>query len=200
MDNIIELWNAVLQEIAGNVSNAVLSTWIKDLVPIDFDGDFVTVQASSEFKKNIIDNRFLNEIKKACESVIGFPVNVSVVVDEAALKNAEAAKNGSKNLDNSHISGENELDSSKLEPTFNNFIVGSTNQFAYVAAVAVTNNPGSVHNPLFIYGESGLGKTHLLKAINAETKRKMPSMKYKPEILFPRLQKLSTLIWTELFL
>lgn len=176
MDNIIELWNAVLQEIAGNVSNAVLSTWIKDLVPIDFDGDCVTVQASSEFKKNIIDNRFLNEIKKACESVIGFPVNVSVVVDEAALRNAEAAKNGSKNLDNSHISGENELDSSKLEPTFNNFIVGSTNQFAYVAAVAVTNNPGSVHNPLFIYGESGLGKTHLLKAINAETKRKMPSM------------------------
>ena len=82
MDNIIELWNAVLQEIAGNVSNAVLSTWIKDLVPIDFDGDSVTVQASSEFKKNIIDNRFLGEIKKACEGVIGFPVDVCVTVDE----------------------------------------------------------------------------------------------------------------------
>ena len=54
VDNIIELWNAVLQEIAGNVSNAVLATWIKDLVPIDFDGDCVTVQASSEFKKNIM--------------------------------------------------------------------------------------------------------------------------------------------------
>lgn len=175
MDNIIELWNAVLQEIAGNVSNAVLSTWIKDLVPIDFDGDSVIVQASSEFKKNIIDNRFLNEIKKACEGVIGFPVNVCVTVDESALKNAEIAKTGGKNYD-SQISVDNELDSSKLEPTFNNFIVGSTNQFAYVAAVAVTNNPGSVHNPLFIYGESGLGKTHLLKAIMSELKSRKPTM------------------------
>ena len=175
MDNIIELWNAVLQEIAGNVSNAVLSTWINDLVPIDFDGDCVTVQASSEFKKNIIDNRFLNEIKKACECVIGFPVNVSVTVDESALKNSKDSKNSGK-IDNNQISSENELDSSKLDPTFNNFIVGSTNQFAYVAAVAVTNNPGSVHNPLFIYGESGLGKTHLLKAIMSELKSRKPTM------------------------
>ena len=175
MDNIIELWNAVLQEIAGNVSNAVLSTWIKDLVPIDFDGDCVTVQASSEFKKNIIDNRFLGEIKKACEGVIGFPVNVNVTVDESAIKNSENTKNGKSN-DNNQLSAENELDSSKFEPTFNNFIVGSTNQFAYVAAVAVTNNPGSVHNPLFIYGESGLGKTHLLKAIMSELKSRKPTM------------------------
>ncbi len=174
LDNIIELWNAVLQEISGNVSNAVLSTWIKDLVPIDFDGECVLLQASSEFKKNIIDNRFLNEISKSCEAVIGFPVQVKVIVDESSLK-ADASKS-SGNYDNNNISANNELDSSKFEPTFNNFIVGSTNQFAYVAAVAVTNNPGSVHNPLFIYGESGLGKTHLLKAIRAEIKRKMPTM------------------------
>ena len=162
MDNIIELWNAVLQEIAGNVSNAVLSTWIKDLVPIDFDGDCVTVQASSEFKKNIIDNRFLGEIKKACEGVIGFPVDVCVTVDESAIKNSETAKN-SRNNDNNQISAENELDSSKFEPTFNNFIVGSTNQFAYVAAVAVTNNPGSVHNPLLFMVNPALVKLICLK-------------------------------------
>ena len=174
MDNIIDLWNAVLQEIAGNVSNAVLSTWIKDLIPIDFDGECILLQASSEFKKNIIDNRFLKEISKSCEAVIGFPVQVKVIVDESSLK-ADASKS-SADYDNSNISANNELDSSKFEPTFNNFIVGSTNQFAYVAAVAVTNNPGSVHNPLFIYGESGLGKTHLLKAIRAEIKRKIPTM------------------------
>ncbi len=174
MDNIIELWSAVLKEITGHVSNAVLSTWIKDLVPMDFDGDCVTVQASSEFKKNIIDNRFLDEIKKSCETVIGFPVNVCVTVDESSLKFSEASKE-SGNYDNNRILDENETEYSKLEPTFSNFIVGSTNQFAYVAAVAVTNNPGSVHNPLFIYGESGLGKTHLLKAIMAELKLRKPT-------------------------
>ncbi len=176
LDNIIDLWNAVLKEITGSVSNAVLSTWIKDLVPVDFDGDSVIVQASSEFKKNIIENRFLNEIKKSCEAVIGFPVNVCVTVDEASSKNAENVKNNGAGFDNNQLSVESELDSSKLEPTFANFIVGSTNQFAYVAAVAVTNNPGSVHNPLFIYGDSGLGKTHLLKAIMAELKLRKPTM------------------------
>ncbi len=174
LDNIIELWSAVLQELAGNVSNAVLSTWIKDLVPIDFDGDCIQLQASSDFKKNIIDNRFSNEISKACEAVIGFPIQVNVTVDATSSK-ANASKTPA-DYDDNNISVKNELDASKFEPTFNNFIVGSTNQFAYVAAVAVTNNPGSVHNPLFIYGASGLGKTHLLKAIRYETKRKNPTM------------------------
>jgi chromosomal replication initiator protein len=68
------------------------------------------------------------------------------------------------------------VDTGRLEPTFNNFIVGSTNQFAYVAAVAVAKNPGSVHNPLFIYGDSGLGKTHLLKAIRAHLSDEKPGM------------------------
>ena len=175
MDNIIELWNAVLQELAGNVSNAVFSTWIKDLIPIDFDGDCVTVQASSDFKKNIIDNKFLNEIKNACEAVIGFPINVNVTVFETAVSKPKSGTAENQN-NNNHIYSESGLDSSKFEHTFSNFIVGSTNQFAYVAAVAVTNNPGSVHNPLFIYGESGLGKTHLLKAIMNELKSRNPSM------------------------
>ncbi len=175
MDNIIELWNAVLQEISGSVSNAVFSTWIKDLVPIDFDGECILVQAPSDFKKNIIVNRFADDITKACESVVGFPVNLNVIIDEAS-KNSEKANSLQNTNNNSDISEKNEINSSTIEPTFSNFIVGSTNQFAYVAAVAVTNNPGNVHNPLFIYGESGLGKTHLLKAINYELKIKMPSM------------------------
>ena len=85
MDNIIELWKAVLQELASSVSNAVFSTWIKDLVPVDFDGDCVTVQASSDFKKNIINNKFLNDIKNACEKVIGFPINVTLTAAETAI-------------------------------------------------------------------------------------------------------------------
>ena len=175
MDNIYELWSAILQEMAGNVSTAVMSTWIKTLVPKEFNDDNLVLETSSDFKKNIIDRRFTEEIKKAAEDVLGFTVNVVITVDaEEQMMQEKIALEAS----NSPIQVQNvmEIDPRELEPTFSNFIVGSTNQFAYVAAVAVTNNPGSVHNPLFIYGESGLGKTHLLKAIRAELKRSRPTM------------------------
>ena len=175
MDNIYELWSAILQEMAGNVSTAVMSTWIKTLVPKEFNDDNLVLETSSDFKKNIIDRRFTEEIKKAAEDVLGFTVNVVITVDaEEQMMQEKIALEAS----NSPIQVPNvmEIDPRELEPTFSNFIVGSTNQFAYVAAVAVTNNPGSVHNPLFIYGESGLGKTHLLKAIRAELKRSRPTM------------------------
>ncbi len=150
-----------------------MSTWINDLVPVSFDGDRFVLEASSKFKKNIIDNRFVSEISSACQAVIGFEVSVEITVGEEA---SDMPSQNTSAFSNSAQSAPGQLDSSKFEPTFNNFIVGSTNQFAYVAAVSVTNNPGSVHNPLFIYGESGLGKTHLLKAIRAELKSRHPSM------------------------
>ena len=176
LDNIYELWSAVLQELAGSVSTAIMSTWIKTLVPVSCDAESLVLETSSSFKKDIIDRRFKEEIKNAASEVMGFPIDVEIVVDEQEQEMQEIiAKEASNNVSNSTVSGK-DIDPTNFEPTFSNFIVGSTNQFAYVAAVAVTNNPGSVHNPLFIYGESGLGKTHLLKAIKAELKRTRPNM------------------------
>lgn len=173
MDNINELWSAVLRELTGKVSTAVMSTWINDLVPVSFDGDSFVLEASSVFKKNIIDNRFIKDIRAACEEVIGFEVKTVISVAESANIPIEKPEN-----DNSEIPAEirQQTNLSAYGPTFDNFIVGSTNQFAYIAAVAVAKNPGNVHNPLFIYGESGLGKTHLLKAIKAQLNQKMPTM------------------------
>ena len=174
MDNVKELWDAVLQTLRGEVSAAVMTTWIQTLVPYDFVDDKLILEASSEFKKSIIDKRFTGEIKKAVSEVIGFEVDVEIIVDKVAEEKIEsdfrkmAATNGVESI--------RELDPKSFEPTFANFIVGSTNQFAYVASVAVANNPGSVHNPLFIYGESGLGKTHLLKGIRAELQKNRPEM------------------------
>ena len=175
LDNIYELWAAVLQELTGSVSTAVMSTWIKTLVPVSFDDDCLVLETSSEFKKNIIDRRFTSEIQNAATAVLGFDINVRITVDEQVNEMQEKiAQDTSATPVQTPMS--RDIDHKGFEPTFSNFIVGSTNQFAYVAAVAVTNNPGSVHNPLFIYGESGLGKTHLLKAIRAELKHNRPGM------------------------
>lgn len=173
MDNINELWSAVLRELTGKVSTAVMSTWINDLVPVSFDGDTFVLEASSVFKKNIIDNRFIKEISAACEEVIGFKVKTVISVAESANIPIEKTEDGN---DDVSVEAKQQTDLSAFGPTFDNFIVGSTNQFAYIAAVAVAKNPGNVHNPLFIYGESGLGKTHLLKAIRAQLNQKMPTM------------------------
>ena len=174
LDNINELWSAILLEMDNSVSAAVMSTWIKTLTPIALENDDLILETSSSFKKNIINNRFSNEIKAAAEKVLCFDVNVVITVE-----NEEPDTNTIPlmNATTTHYDASgNVYPSNSIDPTFHNFIVGSTNQFAYVAAVAVSNNPGSVHNPLFIYGESGLGKTHLLKAIRAELQTKRPSM------------------------
>ncbi len=170
MDNINELWSAILQEMSGSVSAAVMSAWIKSLEPVDFDGESLTLKAANQFKKGTIEKQFSNQITTAAETALGFHIDIIITAD---MKEPETAVKVNKE---ESVSSFYDLDPSELEPTFNNFIVGDTNQFAYVAAVAVTNNPGSVHNPLFIYGESGLGKTHLLKAIRAELKSRRPTM------------------------
>lgn len=170
MDNINELWTAVLNEIDGKVSTAVMNTWINTLIPVSFDDNGLSLETSSAFKKNIIETRFLNEIRRAAETVLGFDVPVIIVAEAIET---EEGQDGSSVVRNAPA---NAYPVNSSEPTFSNFIVGSTNQFAYVAAVAVSNNPGSVHNPLFIYGESGLGKTHLLKAIKAEVALKNPRL------------------------
>jgi len=172
LDNFYELWSAILQELAGTVSNAVMSTWIKTLEPVSFEDDCFVLEASTAFKKNQIDRHWKAEIENAASQLMGFDVSVEIVASDSE-QGAGAGNTFSSDIKNTQGK---EIDVSSSEPTFNNFIVGSTNQFAYVAAVAVTNNPGSVHNPLFIYGESGLGKTHLLKAIRAELKRTRPNM------------------------
>ncbi len=172
MDSINELWSAVLQEMSGNgnVPTAVMSAWINGLVPIDFDGEGLVLEASNQFKKGIIENRFLELLKSSAESALGFKINIIITAaEQEPVRSAGASVT-------TQTESTLDYDPTELEPTFHNFIVGDTNQFAYVAAVAVANNPGKVHNPLFIYGESGLGKTHLLKAIAAELKAKRPTM------------------------
>ena len=168
---------AVLQNLSGKVSTAVMETWIKSLEPCEFDGVIFTIKASSRFKRDIIENRFYDEIKNAVAEVMGFDSDIKIIADMPEKVSIEQAESDfRKMVTSSSTKSTNNLDQKKFEPTFDNFIVGSTNQFAYVAAVAVSNNPGSVHNPLFIYGESGLGKTHLLKGIKAKLQTERPTM------------------------
>ncbi len=172
LDNIYDLWDEVLHELSGALASTVMTQWVNSLKPVSFENDVLVLEASSELKRGIIDRKFKGDIKEAAFDALGFDIDVKIVVDSTVAQDTASTASVTAFADGAP----QELKLSDFEPTFNNFIVDSTNQLAYVAAVAITNNPGSVHNPLFIYGNSGLGKTHLLKAIKADLNVKRPEM------------------------
>lgn len=167
MDNLKELWESVYIYLEHNLPTAVMNAWINELTPVSFkDASCLYLQVKNDFKLEIIQKRFSETIKNACEEVFGFDVEIVFISKEEARRVLPPEESVTAYYE-----------SRRYNPTFENFVEGSTNQFAFVAAKAVAENPGLVHNPLFIYGDSGLGKTHLLKAINADISRRYPDKK-----------------------
>lgn len=177
MDNISEIWEAIRDTLQASVTEVTFKLWIKTIVPVAFDGNTLTL-STNEFKKRIITEKLLDDIEAAAQSVLGFKTVIKIITTEGDT----TASEGLSSVKETEESVIDEFPDSpeivkSFEPTFENFIVGSSNQFAYVAAVAVAKKPGTVHNPLFIYGGSGLGKTHLLKAIRSDIAQTHPSLK-----------------------
>ncbi len=159
VENLSELWIAILKELENELSEVVIKTWVSPLEPTSFDGETLVFKTDT-FKKNVIQNKFFNDLKVAVEKAVGFSVEIVIETEEESI---------------SRISAEG-TDSKGFDLTFEKFIVAPSNKFAYIAANTVAQKPGSVHNPLFIYGKSGLGKTHLLKAIYTELTEKRPDL------------------------
>ncbi len=164
------MWLAVLEELKLLCTETVVKAWMESLEPVSISDDAFILKTSTGFKKDIIEKRFIKEIEQAIENVVGFKLKAKIVSDSPnEVENENGFENAIQNIPNTDLTA-------NLECTFANFIVGPTNKFAYVAAGAVAKNPGSIHNPLFIYGDSGLGKTHLLKAINIELSSTRPNL------------------------
>lgn len=160
MDSFDEIWTLVKEEIRCSVAEVAYNVWLSPLEFVSFKNDTVYLSIS-DFKKKIIVDKFSLVVNAAFENVLGFPVTVEYVVPGDLIKN------------------DNEGDGKKTDPeydyTFENFITGPSNKFAHAAAINVAANPGKAYNPLFIYGHSGLGKTHLLMAIMNEIKQNNPN-------------------------
>ncbi len=163
MNSYGEFWEAVREYCRGNINSIAYNMWIEPLKLIKIDADRVTVAAPG-FKIDLIMSKYKNLIVEAFYNVMGFEVELDLIPfenmpGEGSSEDKAASKN---NSDTGNIE--------MPDYTFSNFIVGSSNKFAYTASKRVAENPGSVFNPLFIYGNSGLGKTHLLNAIIGKIK------------------------------
>ena len=157
MDSFAELWEMVKEECKNQVSESIYNVWFKDMELISFDDNEVVI-ALSDFKRKIVESRFMDKLESSFKNVIGFDIQIVLVdVDKSAPVKVEETE-----------------DTLTDEDTFDSFIVGASNKFAYAAANAVANDPGGKYNPLFIHGNSGLGKTHLLNAIAHQVKLTHP--------------------------
>jgi chromosomal replication initiator protein len=156
-----DLWEQVLSYCRETRNPSVVAAWIEKISLHGFEGHTVTLHLAYNFERSVILDNYMPLLHEAFEYVLKFPVEIRIITEEdkeAAIASYEKTVND-------------------YEYTFDTFIVGPSNRFAHAACVAVSENPAALYNPLFIYGNSGLGKTHLLKAISHRIKEKFPQKK-----------------------
>ena len=163
MEILNEYWQKVLEVLKPEMSEIGFSTWIKPLVPLSIENLNVYIKASSPFMKTMVEDKHKELIQNAFRYVTNKDYVVNIVVE-----------NGMDNPIKEQVS--HITNNSSLNPkyTFDTYVVGDKNRFAHAAAVAVAESPGETYNPLFLYSDVGLGKTHLMHAIGNYVLSKNP--------------------------
>ena len=161
MNSLNDIWDKIIEILSHQLTATAINTWFSDCTPVDIEDSRLVLHTTSDFKRDIINSRFGDTIKAALSDLFSCDFDLLILsgdeISDFAIK---------KKVDNSlpEMAGY----------TFDRFIVGNSNKFAHAAAIAVAENPGKTYNPLFIYGNSGLGKTHLLLAIGQQIHEKSP--------------------------
>lgn len=163
INSLAELWKAVCEDAKNYIAEVGYNAFVKDIYPIKMQEGKLIVGIGNVFKKQAVEAYYKEILEKCCTNVMGLPLKIEITVTQ-----------------NDEI-GDDFVDPKKTSIesiyTFENFVVGSSNRFAHAACLAVANNPSQTYNPLFIYGSSGVGKTHLMLAIKNFLHEKRPELK-----------------------
>lgn len=160
------IWNMIVEKLSAELTSTAVTTWIAPCEPVAFDGSHLVLRTPDEIRFNILSERFVPVITNHLRELLpGDDVGVILLTSKENYQGKKASKED-----------DNEL---PIIPgySFADFIVGPSNKFAHAASIAVSEEPGKRFNPLFIYGNSGLGKTHLMLAIGYAVKKSIPQLK-----------------------
>ena len=180
------VWNAVLGILELEIPRPNFETWLKSTKAINITEGTLTVSTPSPFAAEMINKRLMGSIKKSIKKLTGEKFNIVITLEGSSTYSAVTSKNKKeKKLTVKRKSNE-------LNPlqTFDSFVECDSNILARSAAIKVSETPGETYNPLYIYSDVGLGKTHLLNAIGNELKRKkynviyLSSEKFTNEYIF----------------
>ena len=166
LNDLNEIWDSVLRQMAEEISAVSFETWIKSAEPIEIRGNELVLSVGNSLNKQMLMTKFRSMIESCIEIETGRTFEINVVVNENAAAKTE-----------SEFSPEDTASSLNPRYSFENFVVGGNNNLAYAAALGVAESPGRKYNPLFLYGGSGLGKTHLLQAIGNKFHQLHPERK-----------------------
>lgn len=156
-----------------DISEPARELWLDSLEPVKMEGNRITLATNVEFKKETLISLYLPFIEEQFKVILGVPIKVDIIVDSEA----GATKQPINEIINAEpVAKEMDIIDRKITYTFDNFIVGPSNNLAFAAAKAVSHKQHEKYNPLFIYGDSGLGKTHLLSAIQHEMQKNYPGI------------------------
>ena len=162
MNSAVDVWGKVQDILRTDLTETAISTWFDECSAVELSGNRLIIHTPSVYKKEVIEGRFLGTIRSALNELFSSADFDVIVLDDEGLKAMTEATDVPDYLG---------ID----EYTFEHFVVGNSNKFAHAAALAVAEGSQKQnYNPLFIYGESGLGKTHLLYAIRHAVENKFP--------------------------
>ena len=165
MNSLSDVWSSVLQRMSTQLAPTTINTWFDEVEVVTMEDSAFVLHCGNEFKKKTIEARFLPYIRDALRDLFSADFEIKVLNDDQL-----SAYHGIKP---DHPGDPGDCGAF----TFETYVVGPNNKLAYAAAHAVSERPGANYNPLFIYGDSGLGKTHLLYAIAHGLKQNHPEAK-----------------------
>ena len=184
-----QLWNRCLNVIKDNISEASFNTWFAPIVSLKYENNIFVLQVPSQFFVEYIEEKYIDLLRMTLyrEVGVGTRLEYRVLIDKSSGKGTQIPSNGeqSKQKSNSstsnYISPYNKPQLPEIDPqlnpayNFNNLVEGNSNKLARTAGMSIGNEPGkNIFNPLFVYGQSGVGKTHLANAIGVMVKQLHP--------------------------
>jgi chromosomal replication initiator protein len=174
-----EIWSALRDSLRGNASDSVWSAGLSTLCLVDYHDNQLVIGAPNQIQLQRVQQRYLPFITEQAKQLIGSQVQVSLTLSDTSVTVASEPVDETVNTpDESSLSPSVDRPA-RLDPrmTFDSFVPGSSNRLAFAAAQSVAETPGRAYNPLMIYGNSGLGKTHLLHAIGNYVQENYPGRK-----------------------
>ena len=177
LSSLSDIYNIVVENCVKEygLSNSARELWLDPLEPVEIKNNRVTLATDKDFKRDTLNDLYLSKLEAQFTEIIGFPISVDIIV-KSDNPTTESKFDNIKNNEDLSNRIENMVNDNKITYTFDNFIVGPSNNLAFAAAKAVSQKQHEKYNPLFIYGDSGLGKTHLLSAVQNEMQKNYPGI------------------------
>ena len=177
MLKISQIWKNILLETEAKTTTLAYDLYINTLEPIGIYHDRLILLAETRALKNIVNNNYKDVLRRSTNAVFPSILDIEIITEDELQHVGSVAKEVDIPVSANYVTETDEKASFVSQYTFENFVVGKSNDYAEAVARAVADNPGTKYNPVFLWGGVGLGKTHLMHAIGNRLTRNFPEKK-----------------------